>query len=254
MKIALINEIKKIIWRKKFLGVLFILFVAELLYYYRISKGGNPEQYISGIQISYEFFQSIRPFFWILAVYFICDIINEDYHYEMMKTALTRKITRTEYLFSKFLVSVATVEALFLFIMLSAGGIGGLFHGWKLLINDGSTLFSGNVVLLFLVGLIGSSLLTIGAFTAICLCIIVASQKASISLGLGMSLIFLMLLLETDAKLSPFLISKQIIELPLHMMKGSTLYHLPGITLFLILIIVGVSCSVSMFNKQDMYI
>jgi ABC-type transport system involved in multi-copper enzyme maturation permease subunit len=254
VKIALFNEMKKIIWRKKLLGVLSILFVVEILYCYRISVGGNLNQHISGIQMSYDFFKSIRPFFWILAVYFICDITNEDYHYQTMKTALTRKITRTEYLISKYLVSVATVEGLFLFLMLSTGVLGWLFHGWELSINDGSNLFSGNVVLLFLGGLIVSSLLTIGSFTAVCLCIIVVSKKASTSLGLGMALIFLMLLLETDAKLSPFLLTKQIIELPMHMMKGSTLTLLPGIALFLILIIVGVTCSVRMFNKQDMYI
>lgn len=220
-------------------GVLFILFIVELLYYYRLSLGGNSEHPISGIHLSYDFFETIRPFFWILAVYFICDITNEDYHYQTMKTALTRKITRTEYIISKYLVSVATVEGLFLFLILSTGALGGLFHGWELL---------------FVVGLFVSSLLTIGSFTAVCLCIIVASQKSSISLGLGVTLIFLMLLLEPDAKLSPFLLTKQIIELPMNMMKGSTLALLPGITLFLILIIVGVSCSVSMFNKQDMYI
>lgn len=227
------------IWGKKLLRVLFILLVAELLYYYRLSLGGNPEQSISGIQLSSDFFETFRPFFWILAVYFICDITNEDYHYQTMKTALTRKITRTEYLISKFLVSVATVEVLFLFLILSAGALGGLFHGWDLL---------------FVVGFLVSSLLTIGSFTAVCLCVIVTSQKSSISLGLGMALIFLMLLLEADSRLSPFLLTKQIIELPINMMLGLTLTQLPGITLFLILIIVGVSCSVSMFNKQDMYI
>ncbi|ULO09836.1 ABC transporter permease [Paenibacillus sp. 19GGS1-52] len=239
MRIALLNEIRKVIWRKKLLGVLFILLVAELIYYYRLSLGGNPEQSISGIQQSFDFFETFRSFFWILAVYFICDIINEDYHYQTMKTALTRKITRMEYLISKFLVSIATVEVLFLFLILSAGALEGLFHGWGLL---------------FVVGLLISSLLTIASFTAVCLCIIVASQKSSVSLGLGMALIFLMLLLEADPRLSPFLLTKQIIELPLKMMQGLTLSLLPGITLFLILIIVGVSCSVSMFNKQDMYI
>lgn len=175
-------DYRKLFYQKKYLFFIFSLVFLSFIY-----TSIGIKQNLLNFELNFKLLLFFRPIYWLLCCYIISDIITSDYHFQTLKTILPHTYSRTNYLSSKFFVTLTFCYSPFLALFFGSDCAKLVFsiEYRPFLVEKNFLVISGSILVslfclacLFFLSMIltGNEVLTISlAFGVILLCFILES-------------------------------------------------------------------------------
>lgn len=190
MRTQLSFEIHRTLAQKRVPGIMAAILIFGIIYtVYLASKG------LSSLEMVQRGLSQLRPVYFLICCYLICDILSSDYHYKTMKTALPCSASRTVYLTANSIVSAGLCFAVLLVQMISSAVTAYLISPEDV---DWSVL--GEFLGLASLGTFSTLLLFVSLFT---FCMIITESEAA-TIGLSMGIVIIMLIMESLEPLASY--------------------------------------------------
>lgn len=269
MSNIIVNEVYKLLARKKIYIFMVILFLLVLIMTISTSitnkafrsSNLNANQAISPMQINGQSFpitllDGIISFALpIMVIILVADIVTGEYAEGSLRLPLLRQVSRTQLLLSKVCALAAAIMILLFFTAVLGYILGTVVLGWgdKFLLK--SMALPPSYGILFTLSIYGFSVLPLLSFGMIILLfsVMLSNEGAVISTGMGI-LITLMVINEMFYKISPYLINNYFNVYNL-ISSGSGIENI--FMALIIILIYGVLfyiLSISIFKKRDILI
>lgn len=182
MRTQLSFELHRTLAHRRVLAIMAAILISGIIYtVYLASKE------LSSLEMIQRGLSQLRPVYFLICCYLICDILSSDYHYKTMKTALPCSASRTAYLAAKSIVSAGLCFAVLLVQMISSAVTAYLISpemDWSVL---------GEFLGLASLGAFSTLLLFVSLFT---FCMILTESEAA-TIGLAMGTVIMMLIMES---------------------------------------------------------
>jgi len=185
----------------------------------------------------------LRPIYWLICCYMICDVISSDYHNQTLKATIPYSKSRTAYIVSKSILAAGICYVALLVHLISSAITTRMFSPHMAWIGLGEFFALASA------GALSTIFFFVGLFI---LCMIVTENEA-VTIGFSMGTVMIMLILESIEQLSKYVPTMQMITLK------ATIHESLGTGMIIIgtpvvLAIVFTCWTASMFRRKDLFV
>lgn len=232
------HDVQKLIFQKRYLMILLGILLFSAMYAIYLAQKG-----LSSTEMVYSGLSQLRPIYWLICCYMICDVISSDYHNKTLKTTILYSKSRTAYIASKSILSASICFLALLVHMISSLIATVLFspHMEWVVIAEFFALAS--------TGALSTIFLFVGLFI---LCMIVSENEA-VTIGFSMGTVIIMLIMESIEQLSKYVPTIQMITLKATIHENLSIGMIIISTLVLLAILFTL-LTTSIFRRKDLFV
>lgn len=238
MEKQLHHDFQKLIYQKRYLMILVGILLFSTIYTVYLAQKG-----LSSIEMLHIGLSQLRPIYWFICCYMICDVISSDYHHKTLKTTVPYSKSRTAYIASKCVLS-ATICFLALLVHMISSSITAYIFSPHM-----EWIVFGEFFALASAGALSSIFFFVSLFI---FCMIVTENEAA-TIGFSLGTVIIMLILESIEQLSKYVPTMQMITLQTTIHANLTIGMIIIGTLVL-LAIVFTLFTMSIFRRKDLFV